>query len=71
MLERSTDQANWFRVMTTAANAQSAVDQVPGVVGATVYYRVHAFNKDTVGKLIGGTNTGVGGYSTVASVLLK
>ena len=55
-----------------AANATTASDLLlsPVASGTTVYYRVYGWNAPTIGKVIGGTNSGVGA-AVSTSIILK
>ena len=70
-VERSVDGgATWTLATIAAANATAATDLVPGVKGQTVQYRVYGYNVPSLGRLIGGTNAGVGAYGNASVTLL-
>jgi hypothetical protein len=73
-LERSLSAAGpWSVVATAAANSTTISDPMMSAVpvGTPVYYRVSGYNAMTLGKLIGGTNAGVGAPSATASVTIR
>ncbi|MEI8299037.1 MAG: multicopper oxidase domain-containing protein [Pseudomonadota bacterium] len=63
----------WTQVASAAANAATAADPLLNAVavGATVYYRVLGYNAATFGRLIGGTNRGLGAPSATASITIQ
>jgi FtsP/CotA-like multicopper oxidase with cupredoxin domain len=73
-LERALSAAGpWSVVANAAANTTTISDPLTSAlpVGTTVYYRVSGYNAMTLGKLIGGSNTGIGAPSATASVTIR
>ncbi len=73
-LERALSAAGpWTAVASSAANSTTVADPLLNAVavGTTVYYRVSGYNAATVGRLIGGSNLGIGAPSTTASITIR
>jgi hypothetical protein len=72
-LERSLDGGvTWVLIANLPANGTTATDTLinPVKAGTTAMYRVYGYNAPTAGRLIGGTNNGVG-TPAVASIVVQ